>query len=237
MVQFVDKKQTVEALCADGLVRGGVDNSSWMHKALYRVSCEFCEDKRNQVTAGLCQYYKERIDMLGRCGVKFLAFVFDGARLPSKETTKKKREVAADSALGRAVIAKAALGNKPNNRLVAEYKKICNTAVQRTEWMDEVLFHFLDNYKGAVEVRFVVAVFEADAQAAQLVRDGVVDWIIAEDQDLTMFARGRYVQKLGFNPKASRTYSYKGNECDFLDTTKWDGAAIGNCGLSTCIHI
>ena len=43
------------------------------------------------------------IYMLGRCGVKFLAFVFDGARLPVKEETKQIRESKAEDALAYAI--------------------------------------------------------------------------------------------------------------------------------------
>ena len=235
LCQYVDRQVTIDSLCNQGLTRGAVDNSSWWHSSLFTVACGFCENKEAAVILGVCRWYKDRIDMLGRCGVKSLDFVFDGARLPAKEVTKLDREKKAELALAKAVVAKAALGNRPSNQDFNAYKKLCNGAVQRTPGVEAALRDFLANYKGSVRVRFVVALFEADAQLAQLLRAGVVDYVIAEDQDLAMYTPGRFVFKLGYNPKNSRKFNYKKNECDFLDTLRWgDGDQMPTCGLSGC---
>ena len=231
---FMDKKVTVDSLSAQGLVRAAVDNSSWLHTALCTVSMLFCEDRRAEVVTGICSYYKTRMDMLARCGLKKLVFVFDGARLPAKEATKVEREGKADDAMAIAIICKSALPSKPKPAALANYKKHCNAAVQRTEWIEDALCEYFTDYTGDVEVQFVISIFEADPQIAQLVRDGVVDYAIAEDQDLAMYAMGRYVHKLGYNPKNSQKWNYKRNECAYLDTSKWDGGPMAACGLSVC---
>ena len=81
---FVDKKITIQSISAQGYTRAAVDSSGWTHEGLYRVSVEYCDRDRNAVIEGVCKYYQDKLDMLGRAGLKHAVLVFDGARLPGK---------------------------------------------------------------------------------------------------------------------------------------------------------
>ena len=155
LAHFVDGKTTVDNLSSRGLVTAAVDNSSWWHRALYSVSCEYCEDDRAAVETGICAFYKNRIDMLGRCGLMSLIFVFDGAPLPAKDATKRDRQAVAEMALGKAVIAKSAMPARAGSNDKKAYKRICDAAVQRSEWMEDALCAFLSTYAGDVTVKYV----------------------------------------------------------------------------------
>ena len=53
-----------------------------------------------------------------------------------------------------------------------------------------------------LEIEFVVAPYEADAQMAYMVKSGVADFAISEDSDLIAYGCPKILMKLDFYSKA-----------------------------------
>jgi len=60
---------------------------------------------------------------------------------------------------------------------------------------------FMDTLK-EVEVEFVVAPYEADAQMAYMVKEGIAEFAISEDSDLIAYGCPKLLMKLDWNGKA-----------------------------------
>ncbi len=72
-----------------------------------------------------------------------------------------------------------------------------------------------------LDIEYIVAPYEADAQIAYLVREGIADFAISEDSDLITFGCPRLVMKLSFN-----------GQCQIFDQERFSkDEAIKNANL------
>lgn len=158
-----------------------VDTYGWLHRGLVSCAQELCQDVP---TRKYINSVVKKIEMMRFFGVEPY-LVFDGASLPTKAETAKERKLKRDEAR-----AKANEYNKKGNRQLAwkEYMKAAGV----TPEMAKSIMVELD----ILEVKYVVAPYEADAQMVYLEQIGLVDGIISEDSDLLIFGCQKLITKL-----------------------------------------
>ena len=117
--------------------------------------------------------------------------VFDGYHLKAKQETEKDRF---DSKLKNRLAAQDAdaKGDIENAR---KYYSRCLVLRQR------MVDLFMDVLK-ELEIEFVVAPYEADAQMAYMVKAGLAEFAISEDSDLIAYGCPKILMKLDFYGKA-----------------------------------
>ena len=228
--QFVTPKVTVQTITSKGNTRGLVDNSSFEHAACYTCPVELHEGNRDEVTRRCIAYYRSKIDMLGRKGVKKLHFVFDGAMLPSKSGTNAQRHKDRAAARTEADIFKMQMPARPTRPQNENYRKLCVAAIERPAWLESALRSFLDGFDGSVAVSWEIALYEADAQIAHLMQLGHYDFVVAEDQDLAVYGANKIMFKLGYSK-----WKYSADQCDWLDLSTWNGP-IGEYKRPSCTN-
>lgn len=125
-----------------------------------------------------------RVRMLRHFGVTPY-MVFDGDFLPSKAMTEASREKSRDEKKKLALdLLKA---GKPS-QAAQEFQKCIDVT---PEMAAAVIQHLKD-----LDVDYVVAPYEADAQLVYLERHGLIDGIISDDSDLLVFGAKRLLTKL-----------------------------------------
>lgn len=97
-------------------------------------------------------------------------FVFDGAPLPSKSATAHQRDLVRDESR-RQALQLLAQGDVKDSQYQSLWRKGFNPISAHT--------------KGGL--RFRSRIYEADAQIAHLIRLGLADLAITQDQDLAMY--------------------------------------------------
>ncbi|KAF4126062.1 exonuclease 1 [Geosmithia morbida] len=159
----------------------GIDGYGWLHRAAYSCAVELGQGKPTDKYVTACMH---RIRLLCQFGVKPY-MVFDGDYLPSKAATEDARAKSRDEKK------KAALGyikaGKPS--LAAQEFQKC---IDVTPEMAASLIHQLKK----INVPYVVAPYEADAQLVYLERKGLIDGIISDDSDLLVFGAKRLLTKM-----------------------------------------
>lgn len=111
--------------------------------------------------------------------------VFDGAALPMKAGTHTERRERRETALGKAEQALA----EGNRRLAEEwYQKACPVTPEMARRVIRQL--------RKINVEYIVAPYEADAQLAWMMQTGFVDSVITEDSDLLVYGASRVFYKM-----------------------------------------
>ncbi|EGV63221.1 Rad2 nuclease [Yamadazyma tenuis] len=158
-----------------------VDTYSWLHKSTISCAQELC---LNQPTQKYVSYIIKKINMLRHFGVEPY-MVFDGASLPTKAATAKERKERREEAQ-----AKADEYMKKGNKKLA-WKEFMKAAAVTSQMSKSVMVE-LDR----MNVKYVVAPYEADPQMVYLEKKGYVDGIISEDSDLLIFGCRTLITKL-----------------------------------------
>lgn len=158
-----------------------VDTYGWLHRGLVSCAQELCQDVP---TRKYINSVVKKIEMMRYFGVEPY-LVFDGANLPTKAETAKERKIKREEAR-----AKANEYSKKGNRQMAwkEYMKAAGV----TPEMAKSIMVELD----ILEVKYVVAPYEADPQMVYLEHIGMVDGILSEDSDLLIFGCQKLITKL-----------------------------------------
>ena len=149
-----------------------IDAHGWLHKACYGCA-EHIYFGHN--TDQYVYYCLKKTQMLIDAGIKPIV-VFDGQRLPAKESTHKLRQ-----SLRNATRQKIELLLSDGQESKA--KELMRSCVEVTPEMARNLMKGL-RMKG---IDFIVAPFEADAQMAYLVNNGFADFVVTEDSDLLVY--------------------------------------------------
>jgi hypothetical protein len=106
-------------------------------------------------------------------------------------------------------------------------------ATGREDWIEQELSDWLDEYarisQHTMVVSWKVAPFESDAQIGHLCELNQFDFTIGEDQDFFIFGVSPMLYKLNYTK-----WSYKFDECDFVDTTSWDDGILPLCDDHVC---
>ncbi|KAK5995620.1 Exodeoxyribonuclease 1 [Cladobotryum mycophilum] len=158
-----------------------VDGYGWLHRAAYSCAVELGQGKPTTkfVNAAL-----HRVRMLRHFGVTPY-MVFDGDYLPSKAATEASRAHKREEKLKLAnELMKA---GKPS-QAAQEFQK----CIDITPEMASALIQQLKK----MDIPYVVAPYEADAQLVYLERHGFVNGIISDDSDLLVFGAKKLLTKL-----------------------------------------
>ncbi|KAF6804462.1 exo1 protein [Colletotrichum sojae] len=159
----------------------GVDAYGWLHRGAIACAVELAQGKP---TRKYVDFAMHRVRMLRHFGVKPY-LVFDGDFLPSKAATEgsraKRREESKKQAME---LLKA---GKPSQAHLEFQKAIDVTPEMARNLIDELK---------KMDVSYVVAPYEADAQLVYLERQGLIDGILSEDSDLLVFGCKRLLTKL-----------------------------------------
>jgi exonuclease-1 len=159
----------------------GVDAYGWLHRGV--VGCAFALATGKPTTIHI-DFVLSRVRMLLDFGVTPY-LVFDGDNLPSKAGTnaarRKKREES--KALGLEL-------HRAGKSVQAQQE--LQKAIDVTPLMARQLIEELKK----LNVQYVVAPYEADAQLVYLEQKGIIDGILAEDSDMLVFGAKRLLTKL-----------------------------------------
>ncbi|KAL2865862.1 putative exonuclease [Aspergillus lucknowensis] len=159
----------------------GVDAYGWLHRGT--VACAIDLVLEHPTTKHI-DFVLGRVRMLLYFGISPY-LVFDGDNLPGKSGTELDRQQrrSESKALGLELHRKGR-----NAEAYQEFQK----AVDVTPLMARQLIEELKK----LDVQYVVAPYEADAQLVYLEQHGFIDGIISEDSDLLVFGAKRLLSKL-----------------------------------------
>ena len=162
-------------------MRVGVDIHGWIHRGTFSCASKLC---RNLPTSAYVDFCMQRVRML----IQFKArpvLVFDGAALPMKAITHTDRKARRDAALRRA-------NDCWNSGNRSKAEKYYQQAVGVTS--DMVLAVIRECRK--LNVEYVVAPYEADAQLTWMMKTGYIDTVISEDSDLLVYGVEKVLFKM-----------------------------------------
>eukprot|EP00922_Rhytidocystis_sp_ex-Travisia-forbesii_P018285 GHVS01027183.1.p1 GENE.GHVS01027183.1~~GHVS01027183.1.p1 ORF type:complete len:657 (+),score=94.90 GHVS01027183.1:292-2262(+) len=165
--------------------RVGVDAMCWMHRGAVACAIELV---RGTPSDKFLKFVVHMIQLLMENDITPV-LVFDGDRIPAKSGEEISRRKRRDEARTEGI----RLLEDPTARLNAkELQSKCTQAISITgEMVDRVIqaCHIMN-------VEFVVAPFEADAQLAYMCRTGYVTCVVTEDSDLLAYGCPRVVFKM-----------------------------------------
>jgi len=176
-----------------------IDVMVWLYKGAYSCSYELAT---GQQTLNFLAFPIKMLRMLKSKGIKPIC-VFDGFHLKAKEATEKDRQVYKKANREKGV-------EHENNGNVEEAKKYFSRALVLRSRMIDLFMDILIE----LNIEFVVSPYEADAQMAYMVREGIADFAISEDSDLIAYGCPKILLKL--NPIGScQAFSFQ----DFYNST------------------
>ncbi|KAJ9308599.1 hypothetical protein DTO217A2_1841 [Paecilomyces variotii] len=167
------KKFSGQTLC--------VDAYGWLHRGTVACAVDLALDRQ---TSKHIDFVINRVRMLLYFGVTPY-LVFDGDNLPSKSGTEAERHSRRQESkrLGMDLYRKGRM---------SEAHQELQKAIDVTPYMARQLIEELKK----MEIQYVVAPYEADAQMVYLEQQGIVNGIISEDSDLLVFGAKRLLSKL-----------------------------------------
>ncbi|OJJ72052.1 hypothetical protein ASPBRDRAFT_196171 [Aspergillus brasiliensis CBS 101740] len=159
----------------------GIDAYGWLHRGTVACAVDLVLERP---TRKHIDFVLNRVRMLLYFGVTPY-LVFDGDELPSKAGTEVERQKRRQDSktLG--------LELQRKGRIAEAYQEL-QKAVDVTPLMARELIEELKK----IDVQYVVAPYEADAQLAYLEQQGIIAGIISEDSDLLVFGAKRLLSKL-----------------------------------------
>ena len=162
----------------------GIDAYCWLHKGAYGCAKDLIFQKSTRI---YINYVMRRVDMLISHNVTPI-LVFDGGHLPAKAETEKGRRSRKKQYRERGM---AAL-KEGNTKEAYECFQRCYdiTPVMAGEVIDECF---------AMNVQCIVAPYEADAQLAYLMKEGITQLTISEDSDLLLYGCNKVMYKMSID--------------------------------------
>ncbi|KAF7717025.1 Uncharacterized protein PECH_003160 [Penicillium ucsense] len=201
----------------------GVDAYGWLHRGTVACSVDLVLERP---TRKHLDFVLNRVRMLLFFGV-IPYLVFDGDNLPSKAGTEHDRHQRRQEskALG--------LELQRKGRLPEAYQEF-QKAVDVTPYMARQLIEELKQ----MNVQYVVAPYEADAQLVYLEQKGVIDGIISEDSDLLVFGAKRLLSKLDQHGECIEINRADFTACREVSLVGWSDADFRRmCILSGCDYL
>ncbi|RMZ84213.1 hypothetical protein DV738_g475, partial [Chaetothyriales sp. CBS 135597] len=159
----------------------GVDAYGWLHRGTVACAIELALDKP---TLKYAEFAINRVKMLQAFGVTPY-LVFDGDALPSKAGTNAERR-------------KRRVESKRLGLELYRAGKV-SQAHQELQKAAEVTYHMarqlIEDLK-KLNIQYIVAPYEADAQLVYLEQKGIIDGILSEDSDMLVYGAKRLITKL-----------------------------------------
>ncbi|KAL4879634.1 hypothetical protein BJY04DRAFT_91850 [Aspergillus karnatakaensis] len=201
----------------------GVDAYGWLHRGTVACAVDLVLDRP---TTKHIDFVLSRVRMLLYFGV-IPYLVFDGDNLPSKSGTELDRQQRRKES--------KALGIELHRKgRTAEAYQEFQKAVDVTPLMARQLIEELKK----MEVRYVVAPYEADAQLVYLEQHGFIDGIISEDSDLLVFGAKRLLSKLDQHGDLVEINRANFTACREVSFVGWTDADFRRmCILSGCDYL
>ncbi|KAL4960802.1 putative exonuclease [Aspergillus stella-maris] len=201
----------------------GVDVYGWLHRGTVACAVDLVLGKP---TTKHIDFVLGRVRMLLFFGVKPY-LVFDGDNLPSKAGTEQDRHQRRkeSKSLGMELFRKG--------RTAEAYQEF-QKAVDVTPLMARQLIEELKK----LDVQYVVAPYEADAQLVYLEKHGLIDGIISEDSDLLVFGAKRLLSKLDQHGDMIEINRADFTACREVSFVGWTDAEFRRmCILSGCDYL
>ncbi|KAL6240120.1 hypothetical protein BDW75DRAFT_197014 [Aspergillus navahoensis] len=201
----------------------GVDAYGWLHRGTVACAVDLVLDRP---TTKHIDFVLSRVRMLLYFGVKPY-LVFDGDNLPSKSGTELDRQQRRheSKALGMELYRKG--------RTTEAYQEL-QKAVDVTPLMARQLIEELKK----LDIQYVVAPYEADAQLVYLEKHGFIDGIISEDSDLLVFGAKRLLSKLDQHGELIEINRADFTACREVSFVGWTDADFRRmCILSGCDYL
>ncbi|KAL4988266.1 hypothetical protein BDW68DRAFT_159376 [Aspergillus falconensis] len=201
----------------------GVDAYGWLHRGTVACAVDLVLDRP---TTKHIDFVLSRVRMLLYFGVKPY-LVFDGDNLPSKSGTELDRQQRRheSKALGMELYRKG--------RTAEAYQEL-QKAVDVTPLMAR---HLIEELK-KLDIQYVVAPYEADAQLVYLEKHGIIDGIISEDSDLLVFGAKRLLSKLDQHGELIEINRADITACREVSFVGWTDADFRRmCILSGCDYL
>ncbi|KAJ5153120.1 Exodeoxyribonuclease 1 [Penicillium canariense] len=201
----------------------GVDAYGWLHRGTVACSVDLVLDRP---TRKHLDFVLNRVRMLLFFGVTPY-LVFDGDNLPSKAGTEqdRHRRRQESKAMG--------LELQRKGRIPEAYQEF-QKAVDVTPHMARQLIEELKE----MNVQYVVAPYEADAQLVYLEQQGLIQGIISEDSDLLVFGAKRLLSKLDQHGDCIEINRANFTACREVSLVGWSDADFRRmCILSGCDYL
>ncbi|KAB8204380.1 PIN domain-like protein [Aspergillus parasiticus] len=201
----------------------GVDAYGWLHRGTVACAVDLVLDRP---TTKHVDFVLNRVRMLLYFGVTPY-LIFDGDNLPSKAGTESDRHQRRQESktLG--------LELQRKGRTAEAYQEF-QKAVDVTPLMARQL---IDELK-KMNVQYVVAPYEADAQLVYLERQGIINGIISEDSDLLVFGAKRLLSKLDQHGDCIEINRADFTACREVSLIGWTDADFRRmCILSGCDYL
>ncbi|GAD99400.1 exonuclease [Paecilomyces variotii No. 5] len=209
------KKFSGQTLC--------VDAYGWLHRGTVACAVDLALDRH---TSKHLDFVINRVRMLLYFGVTPY-LVFDGDNLPSKSGTEAERHSRRQESkqLGMDLYRKGRM---------SEAHQELQKAIDVTPYMARQLIEELKK----MEVQYVVAPYEADAQMVYLEQQGIVNGIISEDSDLLVFGAKRLLSKLDQHGDCIEISRCDFSACKDVSFIGWTDADFRRmCILSGCDYL
>lgn len=219
----------------------GVDAYGWLHRGTVACAIDLALGKHTTKLvspkfSSLCQqadkncryvdFAMNRVRMLLYFGVTPY-LVFDGDNLPSKAGTEASR------AARREESRKLGLELYRSGRASQAHQEL-QKAVDVTPHMARLLIEELKK----LNVQYVVAPYEADAQLVYLEKQGIINGIISEDSDLLVFGAKRLLSKLDQHGDCIEICRSDFAACRDISLIGWTDASFRQmCILSGCDYL
>lgn len=159
----------------------GIDAFGWLHRGTIACAIELALDRP---TRRYVDFAVGRVQMLLDFGIKPY-LIFDGDSLPSKaETNAQRRQRREESKT-------AGLALYHADKKAQAYQEL-QKATTVTPCMMKELIEAIK----PLNVMYMVAPYEADAQLVYLERQGIIDGILSEDSDMLVYGAKRLITKL-----------------------------------------
>ncbi|OJD24623.1 hypothetical protein ACJ73_04010 [Blastomyces percursus] len=201
----------------------GVDAYGWLHRGTIACAIDLALDKHN---TKYVDFAMNRVRMLLYFGVTPY-LVFDGDNLPSKAGTETAR------AQRREESKKLGLELYRAGRVTEAHQEL-QKAVDVTPYMARLMIEELKK----LEVQYVVAPYEADAQLVYLEKQGIINGIISEDSDLLVFGAKRLLSKLDKHGNCVEINRGDFTACRDISLIGWTDADFRlMCILSGCDYL
>lgn len=164
--------------------RVGIDVYGWLHKGIFCCAMKIC---RGIDTNAYVDYCMHRVRMLLHFHITPV-LVFDGADLPMKADTHAERKSRRDEAR---IKAEQAYNAGDLRKAEEYYQRACAVTCDMAR-------HVIRECR-KLNIEYVVAPYEADAQLAWMVAHGHIDSVITEDSDLLVYGAKKIFFKMTRN--------------------------------------